>query len=385
MSLSHNPSHTASVPDTSKANDGANDDTDIESAAPSTVPHRHHLLVPGFNNPPPFLVFLHHNWFDIATQLFCLLISFLLYTLCPPLIPRYFPLYPGIEKTSWGMQHSQPYLHEYVNTMVSAIVSFVGPAMIMGAVALWGTRGFGDGNAAVSLYSCSLFLQTSYLHSPSMQSSANSTNAPQLIGLGYALSTATLFQSFIKIFIGGLRPHFLTICRPTIPPIIPGLPILPHSDLQFYTASQICTGPASRVKEAQMSFPSGHACAAFAGFGFLALWLNAKFKIFSRGGHFRNHYGTSERKGQGEEGERVQHWKLVLFMAPWCIAVLLALSKVRDGWHHPVDVVFGALVGTLFAHMAYKMVYRSVYDERTNHIPLGGDGGDKEKSGGKEM
>lgn len=81
---------------------------------------------------------------------------------------------------------------------------------------------------------------------------------------------------------------------------------------------------------------------------------------------------------------RVHHWKLVLFVAPWCIAVLFALSKIRDAWHHPVDVMFGALVGTFFAHMAYKMAYRSVYDSRTNHIPLEGDGGDFDKREMKE-
>lgn len=99
-----------------------------------------------------------------------------------------------------------------------------------------------------------------------------------------------------------------------------------------------------------MSFPSGHACAAFAGFGFLALYLNAKYKCFARGG-------------------RSHHWKLVLFVLPWCVAVILAGSKVRDGWHHPIDVVFGALVGTVFAHMAFSMVFRGVYRSEENHEP----------------
>jgi diacylglycerol diphosphate phosphatase/phosphatidate phosphatase len=136
-----------------------------------------------------------------------------------------------------------------------------------------------------------------------------------------------------------------------------------------------------------MSFPSGHAVAAFAGFGFLALYLNAKFKILSQGRHYREHYGQSDPPpdSQTEQGRRGHHWKFVLFMAPWCIATLLALSKLRDGWHHPVDLVFGTLLGTLFAHLAYRMVYRSVYDWRTNHIPVGGDGGDRDKTGGKEM
>jgi diacylglycerol diphosphate phosphatase/phosphatidate phosphatase len=196
------------------------------------------------------------------------------------------------------------------------------------------------------------------------------------MGLGYALATATLFQCFIKIFVGGLRPHFLTVCKPVLPSSATGIAALPDSDLRYYTAKQICTGDDKKqIKEAQMSFPSGHACAAFAGFGFLALWLNAKFKVLSRGGHFRDHYGSPRyRKRAAKQrglGRRVHHWKLVFFLAPLCIATLFALSKVRDEWHHPIDIAFGALIGILFAHMAYKMVYWSVYDWRTNHIPLG--------------
>jgi hypothetical protein len=87
------------------------------------------------------------------------LAAILLYTFCPPLLPRYFPVFPGIEKTTWGMKHSQPYRPEYVDTIMSGVVSFVGPALVMGAIALWGTRGFGDGNAAVRI----VFLSTSIL------------------------------------------------------------------------------------------------------------------------------------------------------------------------------------------------------------------------------
>ena len=40
------------------------------------------------------------------------------------------------------------------------------------------------------------------------------------MGLGYALATATLLQCFLKWFIGGLRPHFLSICQPRTPPLL---------------------------------------------------------------------------------------------------------------------------------------------------------------------
>jgi diacylglycerol diphosphate phosphatase/phosphatidate phosphatase len=175
--------------------------------------------------------------------------------------------------------------------------------------------------------------------------------------LGYALSTSTLFINLVKIFVGGLRPHFLTLCEPMVINYPPGTP--PH----YYTAEHICMGDESLLKEAQMSFPSGHACAAFAGFVFLAFFLNAQLKTFGFGrtlGFCQPHDG-----GSGI----IAHWKLLAFILPWCCATILAASKVRDGWHHPIDVVVGAMVGTAFATMAYAMSYRSVWDPATNHIP----------------
>ncbi|KAF1914679.1 phosphatidic acid phosphatase type 2/haloperoxidase [Ampelomyces quisqualis] len=319
---------------------------DIEST--TSLPPRRRALLPGFTNPPSIRTFLRHNAHDISTQLLCLLTAYILYQFCPPIMPRHFPFYPGIEKTAWGMKHSKPHMAEYITTNVSAVTSFAVPAAIMGVYAVWWERKFQGANAA-------------------------------LIGLGYALSTATLFQSFIKIFVGGLRPHFLTLCLPAIPPSTPGLP--GAAGVEYFTPKQVCTASGKPVKEAQMSFPSGHACAAFAGFGFLALWLNAKFKVLSRDVRGRDpveyHEENAEEMQKTNQTQRVHHWKLVLFVAPWCIAVVLALSKLRDAWHHPVDIVFGALVGTAFAHMAYKMVYRSVYDSRMNHVPLGGVSGER--------
>jgi diacylglycerol diphosphate phosphatase/phosphatidate phosphatase len=166
------------------------------------------------------------------------------------------------------------------------------------------------------------------------------------MGLGYALATTTLIVSVIKWVYGGLRPHFLAVCQPVIPPSV--VPV-------YYTIPMICSGGSFGMREVQMSFPSGHAAAAFAGFRFLALYLNAKYKVFG------------PRKNG--DGRRISHWKLIMFVLPWLTAVLIAASKIRDGWHHPVDVVAGAVIGTILAHLAFKMVFRSVYDSRDNHVP----------------
>lgn len=118
-----------------------------------------------------------------------------------------------------------------------------------------------------------------------------------------------------------------------------------------------------------MSFPSGHSLMSFAGFGFLALYLNAKLKILPSMGKQSDAQGYRKTEDENEQGaRRTTHWRLVLWVLPWLMAMLIAGSKVRDGWHHPHDVIFGALVGTLFAHMAFRCVFRSVYDSRVNHL-----------------
>lgn len=209
------------------------------------------------------------------------------------------------------------------------------------------------------------------------------------MGLGYALSTATLFQAILKTFIGGLRPHFLAACQPIIIPPFPG------SGYQsiWHTPDSVCNGDEKQIREAQMSFPSGHSSAAFAGFGFLALYLNAKFKILGNpnphhaasnpdrtspspphshaqtDNHGLGHDGVSKEKTEEKSSSQASHWKLLLFVAPWLIATTLAASKVMDYWHHPTDCIAGGLIGIVMAHLAYGMVYRGVYDARVNHVP----------------
>ena len=121
-----------------------------------------------------------------------------------------------------------------------------------------------------------------------------------------------------------------------------------------------------------MSFPSGHSSAAFAGFGFLALYLNAKLKIICRNMNANLAESPKQQESaQVQQGQTngIAHWKLIIWILPWLVAVLIAASKVRDGWHHPADVIFGGVVGILFAHMAFHCVYRGVYDGRVNHLP----------------
>ncbi|KAK5166624.1 uncharacterized protein LTR77_008168 [Saxophila tyrrhenica] len=167
------------------------------------------------------------------------------------------------------------------------------------------------------------------------------------IGLLYSLITAAVFQVFLKWLIGGLRPHFLDVCKPAVP--IAGTQTGNGLGNIMYDKS-VCTGNESDINDSLESFPSGHTTAAFAGFAFLYLYLNAKLKVFS------NYHPA--------------YWKLIVTYMPILGAVLIGGALTIDEFHNWWDVFAGAVIGTTMAFSAYRMVYASIWDFRFNHIPL---------------
>ena len=98
------------------------------------------------------------------------------------------------------------------------------------------------------------------------------------------------------------------------------------------------------------SFPSGHTAESFFVGTFLALYLNAKLKAFSD-------YHTSL-------------WKWLAIMSPLFGSCLLAGTLVVDRNHHVHDILLSIPLGVLIAFLAYRSHYASVFNYRTNHLPL---------------
>ncbi|KAK8040756.1 acid phosphatase/Vanadium-dependent haloperoxidase [Apiospora phragmitis] len=176
-----------------------------------------------------------------------------------------------------------------------------------------------------------------------------------VIGLLYSLITAAVFQVFVKWLIGGLRPHFLNVCKPDVTRAsnAPGVKGAGYNGAGFtgiYYTSEICTGDPKEINDSLESMPSGHTTAAFAGFVYLYLYLNAKLKVFS------NYHPAM--------------WKLVVIYAPILGACLIGGALTIDEYHNWYDVFAGAVIGTVMAFSAYRMVYASIWDFRFNHIPL---------------
>jgi membrane-associated phospholipid phosphatase len=184
------------------------------------------------------------------------------------------------------------------------------------------------------------------------------------IGLLYSLITAAVFQVFIKWLIGGLRPHFLAVCKPQIPEQFLSSVGGPDDGNEYGTSMgnvangyrqimfdrSICTGDETQISDALESMPSGHTTAAFAGFVFLYLYLNAKLKIFA------NYHPAM--------------WKIIALYAPILGACLIGGALTIDEFHNWYDIFAGAVIGTMMAFSSYRMVFASVWDFRFNHIPL---------------
>ena len=171
-----------------------------------------------------------------------------------------------------------------------------------------------------------------------------------ILGLCYALATGTCFQVILKKTIGGLRPHFLSVCEPVLPPG-DGSQGVGYQNLMF-TIEQVCTGDSDRIRNALESFPSGHSEIAWAGMGYLSIYLFCHLRI-------RN---ISRR--------RPSHWRMLFVVAPLLFATYLASTLVLGYHHHGTDVLAGGLIGILMAFFGYRMCFASIWDPKWNTVPM---------------
>lgn len=170
--------------------------------------------------------------------------------------------------------------------------------------------------------------------------------ASAILGLAYSLVTGTFFSVVLKKTIGGLRPHFLSVCQPVIPTKQIGSG---YKNIMF-TIRQVCTGKdKGKIGNAIESFPSGHAEIAFAGYFYLSIYLFAHLRIQNR--------------------HRVGYWRMVACLLPMLLATYIASTLVLNYHHHSYDVVFGSLLGMFVALFGYRMAFRSIWDKERNAMP----------------
>jgi membrane-associated phospholipid phosphatase len=260
-----------------------------------------------------FRTYVFTFWMDYALMAIMGALGLGIYYLQP--IPnRVFPVYFSDGQIA-NPEFSYPYQKDIIPIWLAAFLAFIIPFIFIMFMQIR-VRNFNDTNTAI-------------------------------MGLLFSLISAAVFQVFIKWLIGGLRPHFFSVCKPYINASDYGMGT-GFDGLMFDRS--ICTGDEKQINDALQSMPSGHSTAAFAGLLYCSLYLNGKLKIFAN--------------------YRPQYWKLVLFYAPILGAILISSSLTIDHYHHWYDILAGSIIGIMFAFGSYRFQYASVWDYRFNHIPL---------------
>ncbi|KAF2428281.1 PAP2-domain-containing protein [Tothia fuscella] len=312
-----------------------NTTTSTGAATTTTAPHDHHekkahtkaagtgrggkhgTYPEALNSKPTFGQWIKGTWLDILTMVIFGAIGLGIY-MSPPAPSRSFPVTFRDGEIVYP-QFGYPLRKEIIPIWASALMSFFIPFAVFLICAIR-VRSFWDINNAT-------------------------------LGMLYSLIGAAVFQVFLKWLIGGLRPHFLAVCKPDINRMFDAVGFAIGDGVQnLYFHPDICTGDIKDIRDSLESFPSGHTTAAFAGFVFLSLYLNAKLKVFA------NYHPSL--------------WKLIAVYAPILGATLIGGALTIDEFHNWYDVVAGGIIGTIFAFSAYRMMYASVWDFRFNHIPL---------------
>ncbi|KAL0486361.1 lipid phosphate phosphatase [Acrasis kona] len=145
-----------------------------------------------------------------------------------------------------------------------------------------------------------------------------------LLGLGESIVITMTVTDIFKILAGRLRPNFLARCLPD--------------------AAGDCSQVGSTVRDARLSFPSGHSSMSFAGMIFLSLYLTGKLRTFSR------------------EGGSL--WKALVCLFPMFIAGMVAVSRTLDYHHNYDDIIAGTLIGCFIGLVCYHLQYPSLFDEK---------------------
>ncbi|XP_076471507.1 phospholipid phosphatase 1-like [Babylonia areolata] len=135
-----------------------------------------------------------------------------------------------------------------------------------------------------------------------------------------------------KYTIGRLRPHFFAVCVPDFSKV---------TNTQSYITEDICTGNnTDDIKEARVSFPSGHSSMAAYCMLFLVLYLERRFTW------------------QG-----MLLLKSFLQVVSTLMAVYTCLSRVSDYKHHWSDVLAGGLLGALVAGFVFWSMEKNVLQQ----------------------
>ena len=151
-----------------------------------------------------------------------------------------------------------------------------------------------------------------------------------LLGLCLSLLTTSFLTDIFKNAIGRPRPDLIARCKPD--------PSTPHNTL---VTIAVCTeADGHLLQDGWRSYPSGHSSFAFAGLGWLSLFLASQTHCLR---------------------PRASHITVLLCLAPLVGAALIAISRLEDYRHDVFDVVSGSVLGALVTAFNWRRYFPSLW------------------------
>ena len=158
--------------------------------------------------------------------------------------------------------------------------------------------------------------------------------------LGFSL--CLLVTDVTKFSLGRLRPYFMAVCNPDSDLVCYhdqiGEPEYDENGTYYYPEihhqryvdeGDICTTLDKNVlKEARLSFVSGHTSTSFYAAVFLIIFMNSYITEWSV--------------------------RILLQIAHILLAIWISITRITDYMHHPEDVVFGCMLGIFTAILVHK-------------------------------
>ncbi|KAH9104070.1 hypothetical protein LEN26_015132 [Aphanomyces euteiches] len=153
-----------------------------------------------------------------------------------------------------------------------------------------------------------------------------------------ASAMAIVATNAIKVATGRFRPNFYSMCDW-------------DKSVLWDGVTNLCRNRGGEL-EGRQSFPSGHSAGSFATLFLLSLYMLGR--------------AQSSPYLQGVN-RSITFW---LASIPTLVATWIAITRFQDHWHHPDDIVGGAVIGGTAAYIAYSYYFKrdpDAYEE----IPSG--------------
>jgi len=160
-----------------------------------------------------------------------------------------------------------------------------------------------------------------------------------------------VFTEISKYSIGRLRPHFLSLCQPAM---TDDLCKDQYGFNTYVTEDEviICQGltwgnaTTKQLQEARLSFMSGHTSFSFYCAAFVTVYLQARLSNFPQ---------------CDQTWVRLSYRTLKVFrpfvqFSLLILAFWISLTRISDYFHHPEDVLTGAVVGLGFASLTLLVI-----------------------------